>query len=170
MPGKLQRESIGLIGMCRVARGLCIPVLMASLLAACAGGPFAGSRSEDSLFGNYLAGRHAAANRENKIAADYYAKALSEDPGNPIIVQRAFLLATASGDMSRARSFAESIVDVTPSDRTARLLLALSDAKSGDYDEAIANIDAAAPGPFTALIGTLVKAWAQAGKGDADAF
>ncbi|MEQ9144148.1 MAG: tetratricopeptide repeat protein [Parvibaculaceae bacterium] len=144
--------------------------VLAGLLAACAGTGFGTSqRNPDSLYGNYLAGRHAGAIRDMEAAADFYEHALAEDPGNPVIVERAFLLSVTAGNISNGLSLAGQIVERDPSNRTARLVRALSAVKAEDYERAIGEIDAAAPGPFTALVGTLATAWSRAGEGDAEA-
>ena len=149
-------------------RGLCVAAL-AVMLGACAGTGFGTSqRNPDSLYGNYLAARYAGTLRDMDAAAAYYAQALAEDPGNPVIVERAFLLSVTSGDVSNSLKLAGQIVERDPDNRTARLVRALSALKTGNYDRAIEEIDAAAPGPFTALVGTLVRSWAAAGKQDRD--
>lgn len=144
-------------------------VLGAALLtSACATNRFVvvEQQRDTSHFGNYLAARHAGSLHENDVAAGFYAEALQDDPENPIIIERAFLLAITAGEMSRAISFAEEMLTRTPDERTARLLLSLRDLRGGAYGSAIEHIDQAAPGPFTALIGTLTKSWAEAGQGN----
>jgi tetratricopeptide (TPR) repeat protein len=149
-------------------RSLCVAAL-AVTLGACAGTSFGSSqRNPDSLYGNYLAARYAGTLRDMDAAADYYAQALAEDPGNPVIVERAFLLSVTSGDIAMGLSLAGQIIERDPDNRTARLVRSLSALKSEKYDLAIEEIEAAAPGPFTALVGTLVKSWAAAGKQDTD--
>lgn len=143
---------------------------VAVMLSACAGTGFGTSqRNTNSLYGNYLAARYAGSLRDMDAAAGYYEQALSEDPGNPVIVERAFLLSVTSGNVSKGLSLANQIIERNPDNRTARLVRTLSALKASDYERAIAEIDAAAPGPFTALVGTLSKSWALAGGGDGDA-
>lgn len=154
-------------GVRSVALSLCLAATLASTLSGCASGGFGESqRNTESLYGNYLAGRYAGSLRDMDAAAAYYEQALAEDPDNPFIVERAFLLSVTAGNVSAGLRFARQIVETSPDNRTARLALALSELKSDNFDEAIAEIDQAAPGPFTALIGTLVKAWAEAGRDD----
>ena len=77
------------------------------MLGACAGTGFGTSqRNPDSLYGNYLAARYAGTLRDMDAAAAYYAQALAEDPGNPVIVERAFLLSVTSGDVSNSLKLA----------------------------------------------------------------
>ncbi len=140
------------------------------VLSACAGTGFGTSqRNTQSLYGNYLAARYAGSLRDMDAAAEYYAQALSEDPGNPVIVERAFLLSVTSGNVSNALSLAKQTIERDPDNRTARLVRSLSALKASDYDRAIEEIDAAAAGPFTALVGTLARSWALAGDGNKQA-
>jgi len=156
------------VGLRLLTRGLGI-VAIAAMLGACTGSGFGLSqRNPDSLYGNYLAARYAGTVRDMDAAARYYAQALSEDPGNPVIVERAFLLSVTAGNISKGLNLTSDIIERDPDNRTARLVRALSALKAADYDRAIGEIDAAAPGPFTALVGTLAKAWAAAGKQDAE--
>ena len=52
----------------------------------------------DTLYGNYLAARHATRERDTSSAAAYYKTALASDPGNQIIRERALLLEITSGN------------------------------------------------------------------------
>ncbi len=149
-------------------RCLGILAISASLGACAASGFGASQRNPDSLYGNYLAARHAGTIRDMDAAAKYYAQALEEDPGNPVIIERAFLLSVTAGNVSEGLNLSSDILERDPDNRTARLVRALSALKVSDYDRTISEIDAAAPGPFTALVGTLAKAWAAAGKQDAE--
>ena len=51
---------------------------------------------EGTLLGNYLSGRLARGDHDTQAAADFYSTALSEDPGNEIILYQALLIETAS--------------------------------------------------------------------------
>lgn len=157
MIGRLWTRSLGVVAV-------------AATLSACAGADFGTSqRNTQSLYGNYLAARYAGSLRDMDAAADYYAQALSEDPGNPVIVERAFLLSITSGNVSKGLVLANQIIERDPDNRTARLVRTLSALKASDYQRAIEEIDAAAAGPFTALVGTLARSWAIAGDGDSQA-
>lgn len=151
-------------------KAVSVALLLSVSVGACAGTGFGASeRNPDSLYGNYLAARHAGALRDLDAAADYYNRALAEDPGNPVIVDRAFLLAVTAGDFATGLDLADDIVVRDPENRTARLVRSLAALKAMRYEESIAEFEAAGQGPFTALVGTLAKAWAYAGIGDQDA-
>ncbi|MEX2249096.1 MAG: tetratricopeptide repeat protein [Parvibaculum sp.] len=139
------------------------------LLGGCAGlGTFGGlgAKRGETPYGAYLAGRHAASVNDPQKAAAFYDAALRGEPNDPLILDRAFMAALTAGDIDRAVGLAERLVAIEPGQRMARLTLALAEMKSGDFAGAREQISASAPGPFTALVGTLTSAWAAAGESD----
>ncbi|HCX69211.1 tetratricopeptide repeat protein [Parvibaculum sp.] len=155
----------------RAARTAALLTVFAPVLAGCAGtGSFTDglfSRGEAATpYGAYLAGRYAASVNENLKAADFYDRALADEPDDPVILDRAFMSALVGGDMDRAIRLAKKLVALEPGERMPRVTLALADLKHGNYAEARGQIAAATPGPFTALVGTLTDAWAAVGEGD----
>src|SRR5262245_42469209 len=74
-----------------------------------------------SLWGNYLAARHAGLQRDIGSAAAYYRAALRVDPKNNELLERAFLSIVADGEVDEAVKLAERLVQVDPSHRIARL-------------------------------------------------
>lgn len=148
---------------------LAVLLLAGTVLAGCAGLDLSDSgRNPDTPYGNYLAGRHASVTRDLDAASDYLGRTLAEDPANAVVLERAFIVALANGDMDKAAELGRQSIENGGDERTARLVLALQALKEGRYEEADAQIEQSAPGPFTALIGTLTRAWAAAGEGDKD--
>ena len=70
-----------------------------------------------TLLGNYLSGRIARGDHDTAAAADFYSKALTEDPSNEVILEQAFLLETASAHWDRALQFAHDLVKIEPAHR-----------------------------------------------------
>lgn len=166
----------------RVKKRLCKigVVLSAAALAACSSvgsfstpfnniGGFERSRPNHSLFGNYLAARHAGAVRDTASAADYYASALARDPDNEVILDRAFLLQLADGQVEKATVRARDIIRRTPDKNFPHLIIGLSDFRAGDYSGSRNNLSKSADGPFSSLASTLLIAWTHRGEGDTDA-
>jgi hypothetical protein len=83
--------------------GLSLSVLAAAPSLATQGGADQGI-SQASLSGSYLAGRFAGKQRDNAIAALYFQRALEVDPGNPVLIERAFVLDLGAGNMARAET------------------------------------------------------------------
>ncbi len=125
-------------------------------------------RPGHSLFGNYLAARHAGAVRDTASAADYYASALARDPDNEVILDRAFLLQLADGQVEKATDRACEIIRRTPDKKFPHLIIGLSDFRNGDFSSARANLERSADGPFSTLASTLLIAWAHKAEGETD--
>ncbi|NIJ41721.1 tetratricopeptide (TPR) repeat protein [Parvibaculum indicum] len=145
---------------------------LALALSGCAGlAPSLGLGDDDvirteSAYGAYLAGRHAAAQSDSDTAAAYFDQALKAAPTDPVVLQRAFTASLVASDETRAVRLARKLVAQTPDDRLAGLVLALDAVKRGHYDDPVVAQAQSDNGPFSALVGTLTGAWAEAGKGD----
>ncbi|MGB9142828.1 MAG: hypothetical protein WCB71_11595, partial [Aestuariivirga sp.] len=87
----------------------------------------------NSLSGNYLAGRTAGKERDNEIAADYLSKALLEDPANPVLIERLFLLEVSAGNMPDAEELATKVLSFNSQHRMARIVLGLRDVRLRHY-------------------------------------
>ena len=121
-----------------------------------------------TLLGNYLAGRVARGDHDTAAAADFYSRALAEDPSNELILEQAFLLETAAADWDRAIELARELVKVEPSHRIAQFLLGCDAFKRGDYKEADEHFSAARQGPIADLTSILARAWVQQANGKTD--
>lgn len=137
------------------------------LLQGCASlSGLAGGGRDDTPYGDYLAARYASANYDSADAGKYFDRALAADPGNPLIIERAFMVALNAGEMDRAVRLARKLVKVSPDNRMGRLVLALDDIKDRDYADAEKQIGNAETGVFVALVGSLTQSWAAAGDGN----
>jgi tetratricopeptide (TPR) repeat protein len=121
-----------------------------------------------TLLGNYLAGRVARGDHDTAAAADFYSRALAEDPTNELILEQAFLLETAAADWDRAVELARDLVKVEPTHRIAQFLLGCEAFKRGDYKEADEHFAAARQGPIADLTSILARAWVQQANGKTD--
>lgn len=70
-----------------------------------------------SLSGSYLAGRYASKLRDLDLAAEYFAQALRDDPGNSVLAERTFVLAFSAGDVKRAEELAPGVLALDPTHR-----------------------------------------------------
>ena len=121
-----------------------------------------------SLAGSYLAARLAGSLKDVDAAADYYRRALNADPQNPYLVERAFLLALASGEIEESARLARRLLPLDPSNRFARLTLAVEAIRKGALAEARSQLRESGKGPLVDLSATLLTAWALAGENKAD--
>jgi tetratricopeptide (TPR) repeat protein len=148
------------------------PLLLAA--AFCAAGLSSANASkhgEDdaAAYSAYLSGRFAADEHDMSDAAKFYGESVDNAPGDATIQTLAFFYSTSSGDIDGAAKFAKRLVAMTPDDRAARLVLAITALKHQDYKTAREEIAKSAKGTFSSLTVGLVDAWAAAGAGEADA-
>ncbi|RBP09840.1 Flp pilus assembly protein TadD [Roseiarcus fermentans] len=152
--------------------------LAAGALAAIAfaGVPFAaaapvpGNPQEEPDFaesqpGNYLAALIASANRDSSAAEAYYMEALRLDPHNPDLIERAFSAALSNGDVSQASALADRLLSHDPTNRLARLALAVNAMQRGDYPTARWQLQSHDAGPRDVTTSLLI-AWTYAGQKD----
>ncbi len=168
----------GLILIYAAAKGVAIGLVSILLLsfAGCGGASEIGRlmgggpqfEKTGSLYGNYLAGRFAGSVRDMSSAAVFYQRALERDPDNRVILERAFLLEFADGQVPDAAKLAERVVEGDEKNRLARLVLGLRAFQQGDYPEARAHLDQARNGPINTLVRNFVTAWSYAAEGNFD--
>ena len=116
-----------------------------------------------SSSGNYLAARHAGAQRDAAAASTYYRAALRADPKNTELLDRAFIAMLAEGDIDEAVKLAERVLLNDKNDRIARLVVGVRALKQKQYTVARQNITQSVRGPVTDLTAALLNAWAQFG-------
>jgi tellurite resistance protein len=146
-------------------------LLAAALLSACAAGDSAdrpalrGAAPEvTGAFGSYLAGRFATNEADTKFAADSLIQALRRDPGEPEVIQRAFIASLLDG-----RSEAARLARVIPNEPLAAMYLAGQDALAGRYERVEQRFRALPNQGLSSLLKPLLVAWAQQGRGQTDA-
>jgi tetratricopeptide (TPR) repeat protein len=130
------------------------------------GRPSSRDLSRVSPTGNYLAARHAGAQRDASAAAAYFRAALRTDPRNSELLERAFIATLGEGEIEEAIRLAERIVQIDRSDRFARLVLGIRAIKQKQYAAARQSLAQSARGPITDLTATLLSAWAMHGAND----
>jgi tetratricopeptide (TPR) repeat protein len=117
----------------------------------------------DGNAGAYLAARIAAAENDYRSAAEYFTRALVLDPSNLGLMEGAMSSFVSAGQADRAIPIATRIIQSSPSSQLANLVLVAKDAKDGDWEELLANLDAGqSVGP---LFDGLARAWALVGAG-----
>ena len=122
--------------------------------------------AEPAFAGSYLAGRSAAKLRDNAMASDFLADALKVDSGNPLLIERIFLLELADGNIPEAEEYATRVLGFNSQQRIARIVLGLRDFRNRHYADARKNFQVAAYTPVGELTSALLIAWAHAGEGE----
>ena len=121
---------------------------------------------EVSLSGSYLAGRTASKLRDNDVASDYLSRVLAGDSGNPVLIERVFLLELSEGNIEMAEELAVRVLGFNSQQRMARIVLGLRDYRVRHYADARRNFAAASYTPVGELTSTLLTAWSHAGEGE----
>jgi tetratricopeptide (TPR) repeat protein len=121
-----------------------------------------------SLAGSYLAGRSADNASDLAAAAEYFTAALSDDPENPILLERVLLLRIANGDIKPGIGYADRLIDLDQRNPVARLLLGVRDLQQGDFVKAKTGLAESAQAPLAVLTSGLLSAWAEQGSGKID--
>jgi tetratricopeptide (TPR) repeat protein len=147
--------------------GAAVTLSLPSALAA--QGPTTQDILRDNPAGNYLAARHAGAERDAGAAAAYYRNVLKSDPHNADLLSRTFLSVLTDGDIDEASKLADRLLAVDHTDRIARLIIGVRELKQKDYAGARQNFAQSVRGPVTDLTATLLQAWAMSGSGDSRA-
>ncbi len=146
-------------------------VLAAAVLSGCTGVPLSSVGPEQmgvdrsTAFGNYLAGRQALANRDNGAAAGFFTAALEQDPDNPNLLRRAFILTVMSGRMSEALAMADQVIATGTSGAFANLVLGADAMRARRFDDARARFSKVPRDGFDRLLGPILDAWAEYGDG-----
>jgi tetratricopeptide (TPR) repeat protein len=118
--------------------------------------------------GAYLAGRYASKVRDVEYAAEFFARALESDPGNPILLERAFLLDLSAGNFERAEALAQQIAAGNPRHRISQLVLGVKAMREGRWEEARTHLVNTAYTPIGELTASLLTAWTFAATGKYD--
>ncbi|MEJ1157831.1 tetratricopeptide repeat protein [Prosthecomicrobium sp. N25] len=121
-----------------------------------------------SLSGNYLAGRLAGSLKDIESAASYFREALSSDPGNQVLIERAFPLLLADGRIREALPLATRIVNRDKGNQLARMTLGVDALKRGQFDRARSQFSQMATRPLTDLTAAILTGWTFTAQGDVD--
>lgn len=116
-----------------------------------------------SLLGSYLAGRSADGANDLDAALKYLNYTLEIDRGFPGLTQRVLMLRLAAGEIKAASELAEKILITDAGNPIARLTLAVSAIRSGDYELAKRELDGTRNSPLSSLTAGLLDAWADQG-------
>lgn len=136
------------------------------LCSACAAQP--GNAADPDgpgvAYGAFLAGRYASVRDEPGLAAQYYAQALQQDPGNASLALSAYIAALQAGDPD-----ALSLASQVPGNALTALLRGNAAALNGDDGAAAAQFQRLPDDDLVGLIKPLLLAWAAYGRGDPQA-
>ena len=119
-----------------------------------------------SHIGNYLAGRFAKGQQDTLNAADFYTRALSQDPKNDVLLEQAFQMQVMNGAFEEALPLAEQLAAVQPTHRMSRFLLGVAAFKAGNQAKADEHFKAASENPIGELTSAIARGWTKLSAGD----
>ncbi|MGB0681439.1 MAG: tetratricopeptide repeat protein [Magnetovibrionaceae bacterium] len=119
-----------------------------------------------SLAGQYLAGRHAQAERDLDKAAGFLLQALEQDPENLDLVRRAFVVLVVEGRSDEALPLAEKLVANRDDVPIARYAVAIQHLKEGRFGEAVSSLEGLETSGIGRYLVPLISAWSQFGEGN----
>ena len=122
----------------------------------------------DSPYGNFLAARHARQMNDNTAAANYYIRALREDPESALLTQGAFIALIADGRVGEAVVLVPGLRQLNASEYLPRMTQASAQMLARDYDAVLRLVAEGPSGGIHAAFNPLLAAFAHAGKGEAD--
>ena len=124
----------------RGMRRIAVTLLVALLPVACAsheaprnGAPATPGQSQA---GNYLAGRHAQAEREIGAAVRFLNAALEKDPDNTELLRRTFMLMAIDGHFDKAVALAKRLDGEKNKSSIAAMVLVIADIRDQRFDAA----------------------------------
>lgn len=117
----------------------------------------------DGLAGAYLAGRSASFEYDFRSAADYYTRALVQDPSNPVLMESAILSQVGKGSAETALPIARRLNEISEDNQVANLVLLAESVKQEDFATAAEML--ASGETVGELVDGLALAWIQFGEG-----
>ncbi len=124
--------------------------------------------TEDTGLGSYVAAQNASNIGEPGRALGFFIDALEKDPGNEVILEKAFNLALKEGEFTHALRFAEELATGGSEVSNAQMLLALDNLVAGDYEAMQRALEGATGPGYDSLVTPLARAWARAAAGEVE--
>lgn len=142
-------------------------LLGAATAAALSGTALAPAAAGNS--GDYLAARQASLMSDYEAAAQYYTRAMIQDPGNQFLMENAVMAFVGLGEPQRAVPVARRLLQTGADSQIANMVLHADAVASGDFDRVLADLEAGQK--VSPLFDVLLAAWSHIGAGSvADAI
>ena len=125
--------------------------------------------SGHSAIGNYLAGRHAQAEKDLGSAVTFLSAALRALPKAPDLLRRTFVLMITEGRMEEALPLADRLLGENAKAPIAHLALLVDAIKNDDADQQAARLKSQPTNGLNGFTKPALEAWTQVGAGKVDA-
>lgn len=162
---------MGLLGFRSPAAALSMIVLTLALTeTASAQQPPPASQSNSSAIARYLMGRIAQNAGDWDMASDNLGAVLKQDPNNPALLRRTFLLSLGEGKEEEALALARRQVsgETGGGSFVAHALLVADDLRAGRLEQAAARVARLPTDGMSPYIGPLLSSWIAVGQKDYD--
>ena len=120
-----------------------------------------------TLSGGYLAGQQAMKDLRIDEAARYFNDVAQSDWSNPVLVERAFVALAADGQIDKASSAAQRLLELDPNNQLAALVVATEALKQRRYGAVQRRLEPVSADSFSGITAGIMRAWALVGEGKA---
>ena len=135
-----------------------------------------GGRADDgplgpgaTLTGNYLAGRHAQAERDLSATTTFFLAALEEAPNETDLLRRTFLVLVTAGRVEESVGLARRLLTLMPEAAMAHIAVVADDIRAGRFQEARERLQDLPERSINVFLAPLLTAWTLVGEGETDA-
>ncbi|SHE71232.1 Flp pilus assembly protein TadD, contains TPR repeats [Kaistia soli DSM 19436] len=124
---------------------------------------------ETTLSGSYLAALSATRAADVDAATLFFEDALSQDPDNPMLLDRTFSMLLVNGRIQESLPIAERLILSSDSNRMGQIVLGIEALKAKNYRESSTRLAKGDRGPLANVTASLLAAWAAQGQNETDA-
>ncbi len=122
-----------------------------------------------TLSGSYLAALSATRASDIDAATVFFEDALSQDPEDPVLLDRTFSMLLVGGQIEQSLPIAERLVLTSDANRMGQIVLGIQALKTKNYRESSTRLAKGDRGPLANVTASLLAAWAAQGQGETDA-
>ena len=119
-----------------------------------------------SGYGSYLAGLFAGRQQDLSVAADFMLDALAQDPDNPQLLSRAFMLVASDGRHDKSLELARLLNDAAAGNGLSALVIGVDAAAAGDFAAAEQALSEMPNRGLSTILGPLLMGWLRIGQED----
>ncbi|MBR2273786.1 MAG: tetratricopeptide repeat protein [Alphaproteobacteria bacterium] len=122
------------------------------------------SKAEESLYGNYLAGRVAHIRQEYDVASKYYVKTIERGFVNDDILNKTYIILASQGNIDEAVKYANMSRDKGDKNNFIDVINAVHLFKQNNYKDARKQLERINEKTYKNLISPLFNAWSYVGE------